>query len=58
MEKNRKKEQTYRSMIEFEKKFFPKSFKKRMEEKPTDAHALGTILANESLEKIRKQIAK
>jgi hypothetical protein len=45
-------------MMEFEKEFFPKSFKKRMAEKPTDAQALGVSLAKESLGKIRRQLAE
>jgi len=55
---NGKKKQIYRSITEFERTFFPKSFEKRMAEKPKDAQALGVSLANESLEKIRKQLAK
>jgi len=54
---NKKKKQVYRSMMEFEKRFFPKSFEKRMAEKPTDAQALGVSLAKESLEKIRRRLA-
>ena len=55
---NKKRKQIYSSMKEFEKEFFPKSFKKRMAERPTDAQALGISLAKESLEKIRGQLAK
>lgn len=58
MNKGKKKKQAYRSMVEFEKEFFPKSFEKRMAEKPTDAQALGVNLAKESLEKIRGRLAK
>jgi hypothetical protein len=57
MNKNKKKKKIYRSMTEFEKQFFPKSFEKRMAEKPTDARALGISLAKESLDKIRGQLA-
>ncbi len=45
-------------MKEFERKFFPKSFKEKMAETPTDAQALGVSLAKESLEKIRERLAK
>lgn len=45
-------------MVEFEKKYFPKSFEKRMAEKPTDARALGISLAKESLGKIGRQLAE
>ena len=58
MNRNKKKKQVIQSMIEFEKKYFPKSFEKRMSEKPTDARALGICLAKESLDKIRKRLAK
>jgi len=44
--------------MEFEKKYFPKSFKKRMTEKPTDAHDLGISLSMETLNKIRRQMSK
>lgn len=43
-------------MMEFEKKYFPKSSKKRMTEKPTDARALGISLAKESLDRIKRQL--
>ena len=45
-------------MKAFEKEFFPKSFEKRMAEKPTDAQALGVSLARESLDKIRERLAE
>ncbi len=53
-----KKKGTYRSVMEFERKFLPKSFEKRIAAKPADAQALGVNLAKESLEKIRKQLAE
>jgi len=56
MKKKKKKKQVYKSIREFEKKFLPKTFEKRRGEKPTDAQALGIILAEESLEKIREQL--
>lgn len=40
------------------KKNIPKSFEKKMEEKPKDARALGSNLAKESLDKIRTRLAK
>lgn len=58
MNRNEKKKQICRSMAEFEKKFLPKSFEKRMAERPTDAQDLGVSLAKESLNKIRNQLAK
>ncbi len=58
MNKDKTKKQIYRTMREFEKEFFPKSFEKRMAEKPTDAKALGASLAKESLEKIRERLAE
>ena len=58
MKKDKKKKRTYRSMVEFEKKFFPKSFEKRTIERPTDAQDLGISLAKESLDKIREQLAE
>jgi len=58
MDGNKKsKKQAYRSMIEFEKKFFPKSFEKRMSEQLTDPQALGISLAKESLDRIRRGLA-
>lgn len=53
---NKKRKRVYRSIKEFEKEFFPKSFERRMAEKPTDAQALGISLAKKSLEKIRGQL--
>ena len=58
MNRNKEKKQIFRSMAEFERAFLPKSFEKRMAEKPTDAHALGISLAKESLEKIRARLGK
>ena len=57
MKKNSEK-QIYRTMLEFEKEFFPKSYKERMTEKPTDAQALGVSLAKESLERIKRELAQ
>ena len=58
MNRVKEKNQVFRSMIEFEKKYFPKSFGKRIAEKPTDAHALGISLSTETLNKIRRQMSK
>jgi hypothetical protein len=55
--RGKKQGQVYRSMEEFEKKFFPNSFKKRALES-MDPHALAVSLAEESLEKIRSQLTK
>jgi len=58
MNKKREREEVIHSMVEFEKMYFPKAFKERMAEKPTDAHALGISLAKESLNKIRRALNK
>ncbi len=55
---SKEKGQVFHSMTEFEKKFFPKYFKKRMLKKSQDdARKLGIIMAEESLGKIRKELA-
>jgi len=56
--KKSSEKQIYRTMLEFEKEFFPKSFKERMAEKPTDAQALGVSLAKESLQRIERKLAR
>ena len=58
MERSKKKKQVYKSMREFEEKFFPKSFRKQSTEVPTDARALGISLAKESLDTILRQLSK
>jgi len=58
MNRGKEKKQVFRSLMEFEKKYFPKSFKKRMTEKPTDARALGISLSTDTLDKIRRQMSK
>ena len=58
MDKSKKKKQVYKSMREFEKKFFPESFKKQSTEVSTDAHTLGITLAKESLDMIRRRLSK
>jgi hypothetical protein len=58
MIKNKKKDQVYKSMREFEEKFFPESFKKQSVEAPTDARTIGINLAKESLEIIKSRLSK
>jgi len=55
--RGKKQGQVYRSIEEFEKKFLPDSFKKRVLES-MDSHALAVSLAEESLKKIKSQLAK
>lgn len=55
--RGKKQDQVYRSMQDFEKKFFPNSFKKR-EVESMDSHTLAASLAEESLEKIRRELVK
>ena len=57
MRRSNKKEQEYKSMEEFEKKFFPNSYKKRLIES-MDTNALAVKLAEESLKKITRELAK
>jgi len=58
MNKNKRKGQKYRSMMEFKKRFFPRSFKKRMADGPEEARDLGISLAKETLDKIKIQLAE
>ena len=58
MEKNKKRDQVYKSIREFEEKFFPNSIEKSLSEVSTDARASGISLAQESLNRIRKQLEK
>ena len=58
MKKGKEDNQAFHSMMEFEKRYLPKSFRERMQEKPTDAHALGISLSNDTLNKIRRQMSK
>jgi len=53
--KNDGKEREYRSMREFEERFFPKSLEDRLFETETDPAKLGIALARESLRKIESQ---
>jgi len=56
--RSKKKERVYKSMREFEEKFFPKSFKKQSLEGTIDARTVGINLARESLEMLRSQLSK
>lgn len=58
MSRNKKGKNIYRSMVEFERKYLPKSLEKRRAEKPTDAQALGASLAKETLEKIKGKLVE
>jgi hypothetical protein len=44
------------SVIEFQKKYFPKSFKKQISEEPKDARNIGISWAKESIDKIKDQL--
>ena len=57
MKKGSKKVKVYKSMREFEKKYFPESLKKKIAEKPIDARTLGINLARESLATIQRELA-
>jgi len=54
--KNNEKEHEYRSMREFEERFFPKSLEGHLFETETDPAKLGIALARESLRKIESQL--
>jgi len=54
----KKKIKVYKTMEEFDKEFFPKSFEKEKRVKNTDAHSLGVRLAKESLDKVKTIITK
>jgi hypothetical protein len=57
MKKSRIRTQEFHSMKEYEKKYYPESFKKQsLEVKDTDT--LGIILARESLNKFKHLIQK
>lgn len=58
MERSKTKKQTCRSIVEFKKTFFPKSFKKQLSDQAMDSRIIGINLANESLDKIKRQLAK
>jgi len=54
--RNDEKEHVYRSMSEFEERFFPKSLEDRLFETETDPAKLGIALSRESLKKIGLQL--
>ena len=56
MKKSEEKKQVIRSMRDFERIYFPKSFEKRSIEKATDAETLGVTWAKESIEMVKKLI--
>jgi hypothetical protein len=58
MSRKKEKERIYHSIVEIERNFFPKSFEERIMKKPENSQALGINLAKESLDKIKRQIAK
>lgn len=53
-----KEKKVFCSMIEFKKKYLPKSFEMQISEKPKDTRDLGISWAKESLDKIRNQLEK
>ena len=55
--KTKEGKKEFKTMEEFEKEYFPKSFKKQLLEGITDPHDLGVALAQESLEIIRAGLA-
>ena len=57
MKKNRTRTQEVHSLKEFEKKYYPESFKKQSIE-ISDPNTLGTVLARESLNKFKHLIQK
>ena len=57
MKKTKTKGQEYHSMKEYEKKYYPESFKKQSIE-ISDPNTLGIILARESLNKFKHLIQK
>ena len=56
MKKSEEKKQVIRSMKDFERIYFPKSYEKRLSEKETDAETLGVTWAKESIERVRELI--
>ncbi len=52
------KEHVYKSMLEFEESFFPRSLKKRLRETAEDPRTQGTKSARESLDAVRQQLVK
>ncbi|MFH1940558.1 MAG: hypothetical protein ABIL68_00540 [bacterium] len=50
-----KNKKVFKSMLEFEKYFFPNYHQQQMKQKPEDAHMLGVEWAKETLEKIKNK---
>ena len=57
MKKSKTRMQEYHSMEEYEKKYYPESFKKQSIE-INDPNTLGQVLARESLNKFKHPIQK
>ncbi len=57
MKKTKTKVQEYHSVKEYEKKYYPESFKKQPIE-ISDLNTLGIVLARESLNKFKQLIQK
>lgn len=57
MKKTKTKVQEYHSVKEYEKKYYPESFKKQTIE-ISDLNTLGIVLARESLNKFKQLIQK
>ena len=55
--RTKKKEPVYKSMEEFEKAFFPESFRGRLAQAP-DPQVIAARMADEALDKLRHQLAK
>jgi len=58
MESSKTTRQGYRSMLEFEKKFFPKSSNKRSSDTSVDSRTVGINLARESLDTLRRELKR
>ncbi len=55
MKKNKQEDKVFRSIADFEKEYFPNSYKKKTKEGMMNAHAIGINLAKESLANIKRQ---
>ena len=58
MKKTKNKKRVLLTMMEYEKKYFPKYFERKKNKEPTNARALGISWAKKSLEKVRNQLKK
>jgi len=52
MNNRKQRKMVFRSLMEFEKAYFPKAFEREIMQNYTDAESLGAILAKQTLEKI------